>query len=383
MSKSEHSTAAARQSHWVQGLLACLALVLFSLWCCSPGLAQGEEKGDKEAQAREGERQLLELTEKERALHADLEKAEKRIKEFEANLKTQETALATLEAEEDAVLGQYEKLAAQKRETMDHLETLLKNMWPLHLRARVGGGGDVTSWDAADREFVWLAGVYEVFSRELDKVREQEAEIHEVLEKKQALARDVRAKLKDVNKEKDALLAEKLGFANRLREVRQQRLDKEAEVNAILAEIEALNYKLEQGKSPAGVDFADLKGQLPWPIKGKVVKGFNLKGSSPHRGIGLSVADGGPVTAVYWGKVVHDSVLRGFGRVVILVHEGNYYSIYAYLSESNVSTGQEVAKGQVLGKAGYYPETKGPGLYFELRFGQKAINPVVWLVKNM
>jgi murein DD-endopeptidase MepM/ murein hydrolase activator NlpD len=38
-----------------------------------------------------------------------------------------------------------------------------------------------------------------------------------------------------------------------------------------------------------------------------------------------------------------------------------------------------VENGESLGQAGFYPLAKGAGLYFELRFGQKAINPEQWL----
>jgi len=86
------------------------------------------------------------------------------------------------------------------------------------------------------------------------------------------------------------------------------------------------------------------------------------------------------VRSVFWGKVVHNDVLRGLGKVVILYHSGDYNSLYAYLSDVNVETGQDVEKDEPLGHAGYYPEAHGNGLYFELRFRQKPINPQLWLM---
>jgi septal ring factor EnvC (AmiA/AmiB activator) len=107
---------------------------------------------------------------------------------------------------------------------------------------------------------------------------------------------------------------------------------------------------------------------------------FRPSSSPPRRGVSLRVDKGAPVTAVSWGKVVHDDILRGFGRVIIILHGEDYYSLYAYLADSRVDVGQDVAMGDVLGTAGYHPELQAPGLYFELRFHQKAINPEGWLV---
>jgi septal ring factor EnvC (AmiA/AmiB activator) len=39
-----------------------------------------------------------------------------------------------------------------------------------------------------------------------------------------------------------------------------------------------------------------------------------------------------------------------------------------------------VEKDEPIGHAGYYPEAHGNGLYFELRFRQKPINPQLWLM---
>jgi len=86
------------------------------------------------------------------------------------------------------------------------------------------------------------------------------------------------------------------------------------------------------------------------------------------------------VRSVFWGKVVHNDVLRGLGKVVILFHGGDYYTLYAYLSDTSVQTGQDVEKDEVIGHVGYYPEAHGNGLYFELRFHQKPINPLLWLM---
>lgn len=117
-----------------------------------------------------------------------------------------------------------------------------------------------------------------------------------------------------------------------------------------------------------------------WPAEGaRVVEPFDPGADPPRRGIGLSVPEGAGVRAAAGGQVAHADVLRGLGRVVILDHGGQYYTIYAHLSETSVAPGDTVSRGASLGRAGYYPPAEGPGLYFELRFREKAINPGKWL----
>ena len=118
---------------------------------------------------------------------------------------------------------------------------------------------------------------------------------------------------------------------------------------------------------------------MPWPASGHVVAKYAPAASPPVNGVGLALNNGDVVKAVSWGKVVHNDILRGMGRVVVLLHDKDYYTVYAYLDESNLKIGQEVKQGQTLGTAGYYPPAKGTGTYFELRHHQKTINPNGWL----
>ncbi|MCC8193850.1 MAG: peptidoglycan DD-metalloendopeptidase family protein, partial [Deltaproteobacteria bacterium] len=58
-----------------------------------------------------------------------------------------------------------------------------------------------------------------------------------------------------------------------------------------------------------------------------------------------------------------------------------YYSLYMFLSESPLSIGQDVERGETVGTSGFVTSLNGPGLYFELRHHQKAVNPEQWLRK--
>ncbi len=140
--------------------------------------------------------------------------------------------------------------------------------------------------------------------------------------------------------------------------------------------MDSLKYKL---KALTARKFSDFKGSLPWPARGKVVARYAPHATPPVRGLGLKLPPDAPVQAMSWGKVVHNDTLRGFGKVIILFHGQDYYTLYAFLEQSNVRVGQDVEKDEIIGYAGYYPKAQGPGLYFELRFHKKALNPNEWL----
>lgn len=157
------------------------------------------------------------------------------------------------------------------------------------------------------------------------------------------------------------------------------KVTREQEVNGLLDTINKLNYRL---KSLTSKKILNFKGSLPRPCEGRTKIRFNLSAKPPVRGEGIKTAGNVDVKSIFWGKVVHNDTLRGFGRVVIIYHGYNYYSLYAYLAESFVKTGQEVEKDEIIGKTGYYPKLKETGLYFELRFHQKPVNPKNGLPEN-
>lgn len=376
-------------SLFTAGVLTALLVMGMLLCSAATHAAKKDIKGQLSQQKDRAadQRALIEkLTEKERKLHADLAAAEAALKKQARSLSGSEKELLKLERKEQKASKELELLNRKKRLAMADLTRLLQGLWTVQMQRAVSKGRDISSWADSDRSFTWLQQVYAASRAKLAAVATQEARVRSAMTKQHQLVKKVRSALSGVNVEKNKLLADSLKFQKRLKELRKQKQSAEADLNDILKVINKLNYKLahppekpKQVKIDKSSKIAKMKGKLPWPAKGKIVVSYNLKKDPPSRGLGLSLPEGEPIHAVAWGQVVHDDVLRGFGRVVIMTHPGNYYSLYAYLSESNVKMGQELGPGDQVGRAGYYPRIKGPGVYFELRFKQKPINPKVWL----
>ncbi len=401
--------------------------------------AISEAKG----KAAAGKAGLSKLTDRERKLNADLAAAEDRIAKLERDLAKRESELEILESAQEDNLRAYDVLAAAKTQTETELLALLAFLWPVHNLQESVGMRDGVLWSDAEREYVWTAEIMRSIAEKQALLKENESALSSNLSRRQVLSRELRDQVAAIRADKDALLADSLKFNQELAAVRQEKQDLESTLVGINETIESLNVQMEiseaelaaaeaaraenaraeaakaeaakaetaqtkpqtaeksggkpqtvaaaakDTQSSSGKDAGSgsgtggiAKGKTPWPAKGKVVVRYAPDASPPVRGIGLSLSGASEVKAVAWGKVVHSDVLRGLGYVVVLMHPKQYYTVYAHLTGSPYKVGQEVKQGAVLGKAGHYPPAGGPGLYFELRSHEKAVNPEAWLSKN-
>lgn len=116
-----------------------------------------------------------------------------------------------------------------------------------------------------------------------------------------------------------------------------------------------------------------------WPLSGPLTSCFGQRNSRPHEGIDVSVPDGTSVYAAESGKVIYSGSLGGYGELVVLKHAGVYSTIYAHLSDRDVSVGEFVEKGDEIGESGSSGNATGPHLHFEIRRSQRPADPLLYL----
>jgi lipoprotein NlpD len=88
---------------------------------------------------------------------------------------------------------------------------------------------------------------------------------------------------------------------------------------------------------------------------------------------------GQDIRAAAAGRVVYTGTgIRGYGNLIIIKHGENWLSAYAHNRESLVRDGQEVSRGEVIGRMGEGAPDK-PVLYFEIRRDGKPIDPLRFL----
>lgn len=111
---------------------------------------------------------------------------------------------------------------------------------------------------------------------------------------------------------------------------------------------------------------------------------FNNRILSFHSGVDFAGDIGTLVYATGDGIVSSETGYRqGYGLTVIIDHGFGYQTIYAHLSKVLVSQGQQVKRGQIIGKIGRSGSTTGPHLHYEIvRSGQK-VNPMHFIMQNL
>jgi murein DD-endopeptidase MepM/ murein hydrolase activator NlpD len=85
-----------------------------------------------------------------------------------------------------------------------------------------------------------------------------------------------------------------------------------------------------------------------------------------HRGIDIRAAYGQDIQAAGAGRVVTAGREGGYGETVVIEHANGLRTRYAHLSAAVVTPGQEVAAGQVVGRAGHSGRATGTHLHFEV-----------------
>lgn len=333
-------------------------------------LARQKETASQRRKAME------QLTAEERRLGTGLAGLEAKVGTLSGQLAEKERLVREVMAEEARLSEEHAALTRQLADARSHMSELLAALWPVHLHNLESKGSGLSSWEEADRRFTWLADLYGAAGRSYAAYREQSARLAANMAAQEAARTRLAAARAEAEKSKDALLAEQLEFSKQLRNVRRRIVSEEEQLKEILRTIGDLDARMAAAKAaPAPV----VRGTMAWPVPGTPISTFDPGADPPRRGMGFSCAKDAPVRAVAPGKVVFTDLLRGMGKVVIVSHGDGHFTVYAYLAEITVSMGQDVTGNDSVGRAGFYPPAAGPGLYFELRFHEKAINPVEWL----
>lgn len=94
-----------------------------------------------------------------------------------------------------------------------------------------------------------------------------------------------------------------------------------------------------------------------------------------HMGSDYDSPVGSPILAVAAGTVVFADEMFFEGNAVFIDHGDGLISMYFHLSDIKVQAGQEVKKGETLGREGATGRSTGPHLWFGVRWHDARINP--------
>lgn len=97
-----------------------------------------------------------------------------------------------------------------------------------------------------------------------------------------------------------------------------------------------------------------------------------------HTGIDFVEVKGTPVYATGSGIVTRKGYNSGYGYFIEIQHAGGFRSFYAHLSKTLVNAGDSVQMGKYIACVGNSGLTTGYHLHYEIRKGNRILNPMKW-----
>ena len=133
---------------------------------------------------------------------------------------------------------------------------------------------------------------------------------------------------------------------------------------------------LGPGACSSVADGAVGAGVFIWPANNHFLSGFDYSPSTNHSGIDIDGETGDPVYAADNGVVVYSGWNNwGYGNVVVINHGNGWQTLYAHLNAYNVSCGQSVWQGSVIGAIGNTGNSSGSHLHYEMMYNGTKVNP--------
>jgi septal ring factor EnvC (AmiA/AmiB activator) len=354
----------------------------------APGVDRQARLEAMRAEIRRLEAELRDLRGRERGVLGELERlgAEYRLRDAEHR----EVGLRLDQVADEiaARSAQIADLGASQEERRRYLGFRLREVYKdgpeRLLRPLIGGDEADRFWDGL-RYAVYLnerdARVLREYRTGMVRLHEERDELRGQQESLRELEADLartRNRLETARARRERLLAE-------LRDDARKREDAIRELEGAADELTRLVDRLGPGESGPDVDVRKFRGLLDWPADGPVTTGFGtmvhprFKTKVPHPGLDIDAEEGADIRAVFDGRVVFASWMRGYGLTAIVDHGGGVLSVYAHASVLLVEPEEHVIRGQTLGKVGETGSLRGPHLYFELRVDGRPADPARWL----
>lgn len=349
---------------------------------------------------KQGKQEVLKHARQEKSLLGELQQLSRKLEVARRDARTQVFNLGLVEDKLTRVRSRLELLQAEEAADRDALKGDLSRLYKARARRgpallfaartpaelstrarylgalsgatqrRVRGLQDrIAQVDGYRREY---SEQQDVFKRRKEDVEQARRQVEVDRQRKEALLKDVRGRKAKVAE----LVREKELSAGRLQGL----------LDGFIRESSRLARQRQTLARPSKAGSrSSLRGRLPWPAFGRLISRYG-KQTHPifrtpvfNRGIEVGAPYGSPIKAVASGTVLHAAEMEGFGNLVVVDHGGGMMSVYGYASQVHVQAGQAVGQGELLADVGEAGTSGQPSLYFEIRQGAKAQDPLRYL----
>ncbi len=334
---------------------------------------------------------------RESSILSDLESTSRQLRDVEDALKKYKNQMSTTES----TIAQVENDIAHNKRTIDKLrEWIRRKLRVIHrygLNSEVFmlflSAEDISELVRTGKYLQYITayehGILKTYKGTLESLTEKEKQLISLRKELSRNKEKVQAEeesLEEKKTKKESLLAtvkkEKTTHTRMLREMEES----SHRLLDIIRESEKSEKTKEETFSTKS--FAGLKGKLPWPVDGKVAIPYGSQKdpqfNTPIFRSGSYIKSNADAVAkaVHPGKVVFAEWFKGYGQLVIVNHGDGYHTLYGSLSEIFTKVGDIIKGKQAVGRVGSSGLLNAPGLYFELRYKGKPIDPAQWLQRR-
>ncbi len=193
-----------------------------------------------------------------------------------------------------------------------------------------------------------------------------------------------------------------IGGANRYKDLMEEGLEREELVLETYQKIDQLKKQMYiQTKSYDEIlelarNKEQLYASLPaiQPVSNQELKRLSsgygmridpvLKVRKMHYGVDFSAPRGTPIYATGDGTIeVTRTSFGGYGKQILIDHGFGYKTFYAHMSKFEVSRGQKVKRGELIGYVGNTGKSTAPHLHYEVFKDGKKVNPVHYFYQDL
>lgn len=362
--------------------LLCAALMLMTMvYIACPTKTYA---ADYDQQLEEARKEQAELEKKIEAIQADKDKVLEQKALMDQRNDRLRKQVSLVQKQSDETTARIKELKAQEEE---QYELFCKQIRQEEER------GPVSYWSVIFKatSFADLLGrmdfINEVMEydrnvmEQLRATREQLAMDQEALEEQKAELISTQQEMEEQIAAAEALIKEYESTEAGMQAMHEQAEEDEARILALIKKANSQNSG-SSGGSSGGTG----TGGYIWPTNSTryVTSPYGYRicpfhGKEYHNGADIGAPYGSPVLAPKSGTVIQAGWNGGYGISVMIDHHDGIVTLFGHMCDRNVSEGQQVVQGQVIGWCGSTGNSDGPHIHYTMYKNGAAIDPLPYL----